>query len=217
MDLEPEFEEEVTLAHLQGYLFAQSVGVNAQHWSPGHQNEFGIFAVPVVEEEEITTLCSSIILSRTQVGVEQTPATIARGASELKAIQLADWQLEMVNHLHPLLIDGSVYAGVGLLKQKAHYLAATPEDQLIMRKRYEESCARINKTTASAKPAATWLVKLISSYFSSPEVIGYEVKLSSGKATSLGNVAISLGLSPKFFYLKRNKQGLFLHLGDILF
>lgn len=222
--MEPTFEGNVTLEHLQGYLYAQQALYNFMSPSGGSMNEYSIVKLERKEGESIRQLAARTIVEKIQYNLSNPAQTTSFLEKHIQIKRIPDWSNVLKTTVQKWFIDPFLSAEVCVTAGAKHIKAQKTWTAEQRKKQFEENVARqkrIDKQVREYQPSGTYFQYLLSALTDYDETDVWRLEISSIPKESYASYPASgmyyyWGITYEIYFLKTSQQVYMLHLGQLL-
>lgn len=215
----PQFEEEIKIEHLQGYLYSQQAISNMVLLSPGSMYEY---AISTLGGEELTGDLRSdigqIVLNRLKGNMPITATEINFFHEKSRLKLLPTWETTLSKKLDEWFIDSYLHLDLpkNHYEKMVHSEWTTSQKERFLKNAYN-NVKQVNQRLKKERPASKYFIYLIQLLLGNEniEVWQFSVTNTSDKRYPR-YMDLYWGMQFDLYLIKKGRKHLLLHLGNVL-
>jgi len=215
----PQFEEELQIEHIQGYLYVQQLIINSINWSQGCINEYSIIEIEDTKKD-LKSIVVDLVLNRLKGNTKLEQRHFDFLNKEANFFKLENWKLELEEKLEIWFVDRVI----NLIEEKSEVEKLMPnslsneQKEKRLRER-EKKIKAINNRFTNEKPCIKSFIKLVRQNLKTQNIEVYEFSIEGKKKENenyLWYMNLYWGMSFNIFLLKNKEKLILLHLGTVI-
>jgi len=215
----PQFEEELQIEHIQGYLYVQQLIINSINWSQGCMNEYSIIEIEDTKKD-LKSIVVDLVLNRLKGNTKLEQRHFDFLNKEANFFKLENWKLELEEKLEIWFVDRVI----NLIEEKSEVEKLMPnslsneQKEKRLRER-EKKIKAINNRFTNEKPCIKSFIKLVRQNLKTQNIEVYEFSIEGKKKENenyLWYMNLYWGMSFNIFLLKNKEKLVLLHLGTVI-
>ncbi|MDF1697743.1 MAG: hypothetical protein P1U56_17990 [Saprospiraceae bacterium] len=220
----PQFEDEVKIEHLQGYLYVQQLIENTATSNAGAMKVYSINEInKVAENLEIVDLAISLILDRVKYSVEikEVHHTFFKENAEFHFLK--DWDMELKENLNNWFADKYLSANAifeSFKKYSEHHKDWTKEEREKYLKTGKLAEKESERKLREWKSNSRYFIDLLKALFSSLDIEVLKITFPKDKKNErvypFHEMNSTWGWDFDIFILSSKNKKVILHLGNVL-
>lgn len=224
--MEPQFEGEIKIEHLQGYLYVQQLIENTATANPGSMKEYSIdFIGTEIESEDLRKVAASLILNKMQYAIQRNESNLKFIEEYVEFEFLNNWESELREELNNWFAD-KYLSGINLLNLWKSYSEKqsdwSEEQKLEYIEKGNISTQKADKRLKEWKSNTKCFVDLLKGLINLQEIKVLKIIVppkSEPRTVNneiIHNLNVYWGMQFNLFIIADKDKRLFLHLGNIL-
>ncbi len=218
--MHPQFEDEIKIEHLQGFLYVQQLVKNMLSPSGGSMNEYSITIIEK-KQENLNELLVNTILNRLKFNTKIEKKHFDFLMKEARFFPLENWTFELSNKLEEWFVDNHIQLEVTTTETQVPILKSMSiQERTDWLKEYKTRAENINKNFKQYKPCTSSFINLIRNLLGIENIevfefhIEYEKKQHKNYLWHYMNMY--WGMWFNIFLIKKGETLMLLHLGRII-
>jgi hypothetical protein len=215
----PQFEEELKIEHIQGYLYVQQLIENAISANAGSMKMYALTELEETSSSFKKTLVDHV-LNRLRFNMKLEDRHFDFFYSNAEFLKFEDWEKSLGHKLETWFADGYLKVSFSAENYRSITDGLSKEDGANWLERRELEMLKINERIKSTKPCISYFIDLLRQHLGTINIDVWELVVSNEMKRNDDYpwhcMNLYWGMSFNFFLLKNNEKLLLLHLGHVI-